>query len=37
MVRPLRFGYTIYKIKRLTGKMIYMGKMSYNDKENYKT
>lgn len=37
MVRPLRCGYITYKIKRLTGKMIYKSKMSYKDKENYKT
>ena len=37
MVRLLRFGYIIYKIKRLTGKMNYKSKMSYKNKDNYKT
>ena len=37
MVRYLSCGYITYRIKRLTGKIIYIGKMSYKDKENYKT
>ena len=37
MVRHLSFGYIICKIKRLIGKMIYSGKMSYKNKDNYKT
>lgn len=37
MVKLLSFGYITYKIKRLTGKMIYKSKMSYKNKENYKT
>ena len=34
MVILLRFGYIICKIKRLSGRIIYIGKMSYKDKEN---
>ena len=37
MVRFLRFGYITYKIKRLTGKISYNSKISYKDKDNYKT
>ena len=37
MARLLRFGYITYRIKRLTGKIIYIDKMSYKDKENCKT
>ena len=37
MVRLLRFGYIICKIKRLIGKIIYIGKISYKNKDNYKT
>ena len=37
MVILLRFGYIICKIKRLTGKIIYNSKMSYKNKDNYKT
>lgn len=37
MVILLRFGYITYRIKRLTGKIVYIDKMNYKNKENYKT